>query len=444
MQIAEFRAKLKEYLKGDKVEDFLALCTYVRGEYNDGAGYVALQSALNTWEQQFNGKSPPAVGRLFYLALPPLVYPDACTQLKAHVTDLAAHDPRSWVRVILEKPFGRDLESSEELAGILGKLFSEETLYRIDHYLGKELTQNLLVMRFSNALFSSWWNRHYVDNVQITFKEPFGTEGRGGYFDKYGIIRDVIQNHLIQVLALLAMEAPVSLHPDDIRDEKSKLLRAIPPLTPEDCILGQYVAANGKPGYRDDPTVPPNSKCPTYAACKLSINNDRWMGVPFILKAGKALDDRSVVVRMQLKPCASPIFGDLNHMRNEFVMRFQPGEAIYAKMVVKKPGLDMQCEMSELDLSYMHRYKDVHIPDAYERLILDCIRGDQQHFVRRDELRAAWAIFTPLLHDIDAGRLQPEPYPYGSRGPESVNEFVAKAGYVQTRYIWNAASSKKE
>jgi glucose-6-phosphate 1-dehydrogenase len=264
------------------------------------------------------------------------------------------------------------------------------------------------------------------------------------------------------------MEPPVSGHPDDIRDEKCKVLRAIAPVSPRDCVLGQYTAGpkgveGGQPGYLDDPTVPEGSHCPTFAACRLDIRNERWAGVPFVLRAGKALNERSVTVRMQLRDAAACVGflggGGGGHgaggagahdngaassslspaatMRNEFVMRLQPGEAVYAKMVVKKPGLDMAAELSELDLSYSERYSAVAIPDAYERLILDCIRGDQQHFVRRDELRAAWAIFTPLLHSIDRGEVKPLPYAYGSRGPAAADELLAKAGYVRTRgYVW--------
>jgi len=268
-----------------------------------------------------------------------------------------------------------------------------------------------------------------------------------------------MQNHLVQLLALVAMEPPVTGHPDDVRDEKCKVLRAIAPVKARDCVLGQYTAgpkgaAGGQPGYLDDPTVPAGSKAPTFAACRLDIRNERWAGVPFVLRAGKALSDRSVTVRMQLRDAAAPagFFGgghggeggggeggasSAGCMRNEFVMRLQPGEAVYAKMVVKKPGLDMAAELSELDLSYSERYSGVVIPDAYERLILDCIRGDQQHFVRRDELRAAWAIFTPLLHAVDAGEVDPLPYAYGSRGPAAADALLAEAGYVRTRgYVW--------
>lgn len=201
----------------------------------------------------------------------------------------------------------------------------------------------------------------------------------------------------------------------------------------QDCILGQYVAGNGQPGYLDDDTVPRGSKTPTFAACRLTINNERWAGVPFVLRAGKALNERGVFVRVQLLPQATPLFNMVQpDMRNELVLRLQPGEAMWAKMVVKAPGLDMAAEMSELDLSYGERYLDAVIPDAYERLILDCIRGDQQHFVRRDELRAAWAVFTPLLAAIDAGEVDPEPYAYGSRGPPGQDAFLASTGESRT------------
>ncbi|GMH35965.1 hypothetical protein BSKO_03833 [Bryopsis sp. KO-2023] len=434
----ELRDRLKGYLKGEesKINEFLSLCTYKQGQYDGSAGYKGLQTALAERESKYC--SSPA-GRLFYLALPPSVYPQVCTGLKRNCDKLTnKSNPKSFLRLIVEKPFGKDLESSEQLASELGALYPEEQLYRIDHYLGKELTQNLIVMRFANNFLDSWWNRQYISNVQITFKENFGTQGRGGYFDQFGIIRDIIQNHLLQVMALLAMEKPVSLHPDDIRDEKLRVLRSIPPIVPEETVLGQYVSALDEPGYLDDETVPKGSKTPTYASCVMYVKNDRWDGVPFILKAGKALNERKAEVRIQLKPSPAPLYAS-EGMRNEFVMRLQPGEAIYMKMVVKKPGLEMATEMSELDLSYTERYKGIDIPDAYERLILDAIRGDQQHFVRRDELRAAWSIFTPLLHQIDEGKVDPVEYLFGSRGPVEADELLQRVGFEKgSKYVYQA------
>jgi glucose-6-phosphate 1-dehydrogenase len=348
------------------------------------------------------------------------------------------HVTGGWSRVVVEKPFGKDLASSEDLSSELGKLFTEDQLYRIDHYLGKEIVQNLLVMRFANRFFVPLWNRDNIANIQIVFKEDFGTEGRGGYFDEYGIIRDIIQNHLLQVLCLVTMEKPVSLTPEHVRDEKVKVLRAVQPIRDEDVVLGQYE------GYKDDPTVPKDSVTPTFASIILRINNERWDGVPFIMKAGKALDSRKAEIRVQFKDVPGDIFKCQKQGRNEFVMRLQPSEAMYMKLTVKQPGLDMKATQSELDLSYQQRYQDVVIPEAYERLILDTIRGDQQHFVRRDELRVAWEIFTPLLHRIDEGKLKAVPYEQGGRGPKEADELLnVRAGYVRTDgYIWIPPSLK--
>ncbi|WVZ74730.1 hypothetical protein U9M48_022880 [Paspalum notatum var. saurae] len=349
--------------------------------------------------------------------------------IKSYCMNPSSHT--GWTRVIVEKPFGKDLDSAEELSAELGQLFTEEQLYRIDHYLGKELVQNLLVLRFANRLFLPLWNRDNIANVQIVFKEDFGTDGRGGYFDQYGIIRDIIQNHLLQVFCLVAMEKPVSLKPEHIRDEKVKVLQSVEPIKHEEVVIGQY------DGYKDDPTVPDDSNTPTYASLVLRVHNERWEGVPFILKAGKALNSRKAEIRVQFKDAPGDIFRCKKQGRNEFVIRLQPSEAMYMKLTVKKPGLEMATEQSELDLSYGMRYQDVKIPEAYERLILDTIRGDQQHFVRRDELRAAWEIFTPLLHDIDAGKLKSVSYEPGTRGPQEADALSKRMGYVQTHgYIW--------
>jgi len=342
-------------------------------------------------------------------------------------------------RIIVEKPFGKDTQSCRELIGALKQSWTEDETFRIDHYLGKEMVKNILVLRFANVAMGAAWDRNSISNVQITFKEPFGTEGRGGYFDEFGIIRDILQNHLLQVLSILAMERPVSFAAEDIRDEKVKLLRAIPPIERSDTLLGQYVAANGKPGYLQDDTVPPNSVCPTFAAATLWINNPRWEGVPFILKAGKALNEAKVEVRIQFKDVASGIFKDIS--RNELVMRIQPSEAIYLKMNTKLPGLYTRAMPTEMDLTYKRRFTDTKIPEAYESLILDALKGDHSNFVRDDELDVAWKIFTPILHWIDGlsgPRPRPADYPYGSRGPKELDSFIGKYGYKRPteQYAW--------
>lgn len=315
------------------------------------------------------------------------------------------------------------------------------------------MVKNLMVLRFANVFMSSVWNRNHIDNVQITFKEPIGTQGRGGYFDEFGIIRDVMQNHLLQILTIVAMEKPVSLDAEDIRNEKVKVLRAIPPLKASEVLLGQYGASpDGKePAYVEDPTVPKGmlpkthigSTTATFAAAVFHINNERWEGVPFILKAGKgnpprfttALNEQKAEVRIQFKDVAGNIYNDIT--RNELVIRVQPKEAVYMKMMNKKPGLSNETVISELDLSYGKRYSDVKIPDAYESLILDCLRGDKSNFVRDDELEQAWGIFTPLLHELEKSGKKPEQYAFGTRGPASLNQFVENAGYSRhEHYVW--------
>ncbi|KAB1211793.1 Glucose-6-phosphate 1-dehydrogenase, cytoplasmic isoform 2 [Morella rubra] len=433
----DLRSRIRGFLIDDKnassersetVTKFLQLVKYVSGSYDSEEGFQLLDKEISEHEILRNSAEGSS-RRLFYLALPPSVYPSVCRMISHYCMNKS--DLGGWTRIVVEKPFGKDLESAEQLSTQIGELFDEPQIYRIDHYLGKELVQNLLVLRFANRLFLPLWNRDHIDNVQIVFREDFGTEGRGGYFDEYGIIRDIIQNHLLQVLCLVAMEKPISLKPEHIRDEKVKVLQSVLPIKDEEVVLGQYE------GYRDDPTVPHHSNTPTFATVILRIHNERWEGVPFILKAGKALNSRKAEIRVQFKDVPGDIFKCKKQGRNEFVIRLQPSEAMYMKLTVKQPGLEMSTVQSELDLSYGQRYQGVAIPEAYERLILDTIRGDQQHFVRRDELKAAWEIFTPLLHAIDDGGMKTLPYKPGSRGPAEADELLAKAGYVQTHgYIW--------
>lgn len=243
----------------------------------------------------------------------------------------------------------------------MSSLFSEEQIYRIDHYLGKEMVQNLMTFRFGNQIFSPTWNRENIASVLITLKEPFGTSGRGGYFDSFGIIRDVMQNHLLQILSLIAMEKPISRHPNDIRDEKVKVLKSVETLKLDDVVLGQYVGnpngeGDAKLGYIDDPTVPKNSTTATYALTVLRVKNERWNGVPFILRAGKALDERLAEVRIQYHDVAGDIFGGKSK-RNELVIRIQPREAINVKLMIKSPGITTDMKETEMDLIYDERFK---------------------------------------------------------------------------------------
>ncbi|CAN7131896.1 unnamed protein product [Brassica rapa subsp. narinosa] len=337
----------------DKMDQFLKRCFYHSGQYNSEDDFAELNTKLNEKEE---GKLS---NRLYYLSIPPNIFVDV-----VRCASLRASSVNGWTRVIVEKPFGRDSESSGELTRCLKQYLTEEQIFRIDHYLGKELVENLSVLRFSNLVFEPLWSRNYIRNVQLIFSEDFGTEGRGGYFDQYGIIRDIMQNHLLQILALFAMETPVSLDAEDIRSEKVKVLRSMKPLLLQDMIVGQYKghSKGGKayPGYTDDPTVPTNSLTPTFAAAAMFINNARWDGVPFLMKAGKALHTRGAEIRVQFRHVPGNLYKknfatDLDKATNELVIRVQPDEGIYLRINNKVPGLGMRLDRSDLNLLYRSR-----------------------------------------------------------------------------------------
>ncbi|CAD5163297.1 unnamed protein product [Musa acuminata subsp. malaccensis] len=408
---------------GDKMEQFLQRCFYHSGQYSSSENFLELDRKLKDKEV---GKS---ANRLFYLSIPPNIFVDV-----VRCASRTASSPTGWTRVIVEKPFGRDSQSSGDLTRSLKQHLTEDQIFRIDHYLGKELVENLSVLRFSNLVFEPLWSRKFIRNVQLIFSEDFGTEGRGGYFDNYGIIRDIMQNHLVQILALFAMETPVSLDAEDIRNEKVKVLRSMRTLQLDDVVVGQYKGhtrgGRSLPAYIDDPTVPKGSLTPTFAAAALFIDNARWDGVPFLMKAGKALNTRRAEIRVQFRHVPGNLykrnFGtDLDKATNELVIRVQPDEAIYLKINNKIPGLSMRLDSSNLNLLYASRYPR-EIPDAYERLLLDAIEGERRLFIRSDELDAAWALFTPVLKELEDKRIAPELYPYGSRGPVGAHYLAAK------------------
>ncbi|KAF3785680.1 Glucose-6-phosphate 1-dehydrogenase [Nymphaea thermarum] len=407
----------------DKMQEFLKRCFYLSGQYDSEDDFAVLDKKMKEKE---GGRLS---NRLFYLSIPPNVFVDA-----VRCASRSASSSVGWTRVIVEKPFGRDSESSGELTRGLKQHLTEDQIFRIDHYLGKELVENLSVLRFSNLVFEPLWSRNYIRNVQLIFSEDFGTEGRGGYFDNYGIIRDIMQNHLLQILAIFAMEPPVSLDAEDIRNEKVKVLRSIRQLQLDDVVIGQYKSHNrgGKvyPAYTDDPTVPKNSLTATFAAAALFIDNARWDGVPFLMKAGKALHSRRAEIRVQFRHVPGSLYkrnfgADIDRTTNELVIRVQPDEAIYLKINNKVPGLSMRLDRSNLNLHYAARYQG-EIPDAYERLLLDAIEGERRLFIRSDELDAAWSIFSPLLKDLEEKKIAPELYPYGSRGPVGAHYFASK------------------
>ncbi|KAM1191278.1 hypothetical protein FF1_011911 [Malus domestica] len=416
---------------GEKMDQFLQRCFYHSGQYDSQDHFAELDKKLKEHEA---GRVP---NRLFYLSIPPNIFIDAVCCASS-----SASSGNGWTRVIVEKPFGRDSESSATLTSALKQYLEEDQIFRIDHYLGKELVENLSVLRFSNLIFEPLWSRQYIRNVQFIFSEDFGTEGRGGYFDNYGIIRDIMQNHLLQILALFAMETPVSLDAEDIRNEKVlivlawcqvKVLRSMRPLQLENVVTGQYKShVRGGityPAYTDDKTVPKDSLTPTFAAAALFIDNARWDGVPFLMKAGKALHNKRAEIRVQFRHVPGNLYRsigtDLDRATNELVIRVQPDEAIVLKINNKVPGLGMRLDRSNLNLHYAARYSK-EIPDAYERLLLDAIEGERRLFIRSDELDAAWALFTPLLKEIEEKKVIPEYYPYGSRGPVGAHYLAAR------------------
>ncbi|XP_011020806.1 PREDICTED: glucose-6-phosphate 1-dehydrogenase, chloroplastic-like [Populus euphratica] len=408
---------------GEKIDQFLKRCFYHSGQYDSLENFAELDKKLKEHE---GGR---VSNRLFYLSIPPNIFIDA-----VKCTSSSASSSIGWTRVIVEKPFGRDSDSSAALTKALKQYLEEDQIFRIDHYLGKELVENLSVLRFSNLIFEPLWSRRYIRNVQLIFSEDFGTEGRGGYFDNYGIIRDIMQNHLLQILALFAMETPVSLDAEDIRNEKVKVLRSMRPLQLEDVVVGQYSSHTkggvNYPAYIDDSTVPKGSLTPTFAAAALFIDNARWDGVPFLMKAGKALHKKRAEIRVQFRHVPGNLYNqdfgnDLDLATNELVIRVQPDEAIDLKINNKVPGLGMRLDRSNLNLLYAARYSK-EIPDAYERLLLDAIEGERRLFIRSDELDAAWALFTPVLKELEEKNVIPEYYPYGSRGPVGAHYLAAR------------------
>lgn len=408
---------------GEKMDQFLERCFYHSGQYDSEENFRELDKKLSVHE---GGK---VSNRLFYLSIPPNIFIDA-----VKYASTSASSANGWTRVIVEKPFGRDSESSAALTKSLKQYLDEDQIFRIDHYLGKELVENLSVLRFSNLIFEPLWSRQYIRSVQFIFSEDFGTEGRGGYFDRYGIIRDIMQNHLLQILALFAMETPVSLDAEDIRNEKVKVLRSMKPLLLDDVVIGQYKSHTkggvSYPAYTDDKTVPDDSLTPTFAAAALFIDNARWDGVPFLMKAGKALHTKGAEIRVQFRRVPGNLYNrnfgsDLDRATNELVIRVQPDEAIYLRINNKVPGLGMKLDRSNLHLHYAARYSK-EIPDAYERLLLDAIEGERRLFIRSDELDAAWSLFTPLLKEIEEKKIIPEYYPYGSRGPVGAHYLAAR------------------
>jgi glucose-6-phosphate 1-dehydrogenase len=426
-------------------ESFASGIEYHRGDLDDPAAYAELAKRLDRIDRD-RGTSG---NRLFYLAVPPALYPEIVSHLdRAGLAASGRHrrtgPRRGWTRVIVEKPFGYDLESARTLNRVIADVLDENQVYRIDHYLGKETVQNLAVFRFGNGLFEPIWNRRYIDSVQITVAETVGIEGRGDFYDQTGALRDIVQNHGLQLMAMFAIEPPVEFAAEDLRDEKLKVLRAVKPMRTADVaanvLRGQYVSGwvEGERlhSYRDEPDVAPDSQTETFVALKLGIDSWRWAGVPFYLRTGKALPSRVTEISVQFKRAPLALFARAGVPQiddNVLAIRVQPDEGILLRFGAKVPGQGLQIRNVNMDFRYGSSFA-VDSPDAYETLILDAMIGDASLFTRADEVERAWEILQPILDAWSGATGGPlHFYAAGTWGPPAADELLERDGRAWRR-----------
>jgi glucose-6-phosphate 1-dehydrogenase len=397
-----------------RIAAFLERVTYVAIDAAGEAGWPRLKALVR-----------PEVVQAFYFSVAPSLFGALAERLHGH----AIAGPEA--RIVVEKPFGRDLASARALNATLAAHFRERQIYRIDHYLGKETVQNLMAVRFANTLFEPVWNARHIDHVQITVAETVGVEGRGAYYDTSGAMRDMVQNHLMQLLCLIAMEPPYHFDPDAVRDEKLKVIRALDPVAPGDLVRGQYLAANGSGSYLEH-AGDPASRTESYVALKVGVSNWRWKGAPFYLRTGKKLRARTSEIAVTFKAPPHSIFDDMRDWHeNVLVIRLQPNEGMNLMVMIKEPGPGgMRLAQVPLDMSFATVLGDTlaDVPDAYERLIMDVIRGNQTLFMRGDEVEAAWAWTDPVIAGWEARGDRPQGYDAGSSGPEDALMLMHRDG----------------
>lgn len=400
----QFRTEIREAVNefsrnkpgdSDRWDDFSQGLFYHQAEFHDPNGYQALDALMKEIDETRGTKG----NRLFYLATAPEYYALIAQQLGA----AGLNQSSGWTRIIIEKPFGHDLESALELNRQVLPIFNEPQVYRIDHYLGKETVQNIFAFRFANSIFEPLWNRNYVDHVQITAAESIGVEDRGGYYDTAGALRDMVQSHLLQLMALTAMEPPVSFDSSAVHDEKVKVMRAISQFSPElidrEVVRGQYGRGKGMLAYREEPRVDPTSNTETYVALRLRIDNWRWAGVPFCLRTGKRLNKRFTEIAVQFKEVPHPLFtreASPTFKPNVLALRIQPDEGIHLRFAAKRPGQTTELRDVKMDFYYKTAFGSAP-GEAYETLLIDAMRGDSTLFARKDEVEIAWSLVNPIL-----------------------------------------------
>ena len=431
------RKHSRQTVRDELWENFARSLFYHTSDFGDANGYKQLAERLD----QFDKERGTSGNRLFYFAAAPEQFEPILQQLKA--AGLNQSPNGGWTRVIVEKPFGTDLDSARELNRVVREAFPEEATYRIDHFLGKETAQNILVLRFANAIFEPLWDSRYIDHVQITAAETLGVEGRGGYYETAGALRDMVQNHLIQLLCLVGMEPPTDLRADSIRDEKVKVVRSLRRFSRDDVAIkvvrGQYAAGaiTGKPvpAYRAEERVNRNSKTETFVALRLAVDNWRWSGVPIYMRVGKRLPKSGTEISVHFKTAPQVLFNKENGDRDEnvLVIRIQPDEGTSLRMQAKVPGTSFRIEPVKMDFHYGTSFGKAS-PEAYERLLLDAMSGDATLFARRDEVEQAWDFIDRIEHawnESDAPQLFE--YAAGSWGPEQADELLARDGRAWRR-----------
>jgi len=442
----QFRDRMKQaILESEEVghvpdetwDRFAQRIHYVQGDMTEPAFFAAVSARV----AEFERASGQPRGRLFYLALPPSVYGTAVEHLAATGLTPRIDDPaqRPWARVIIEKPFGSSLETARRLNQVVLKHLAEHQVFRIDHYLGKETVQNLLVLRFANSIFEPIWNRQHIHHVQITAAETVGVEHRAGYYEQAGVVRDMFQNHLLQLLALTAMEPPVAFRAEEVRDEKAKVLRAVRPITPatidDFAVRGQYgagaIGGTAVPGYRQEERIAPSSTTPTYAAVRFLVDNWRWQGVPFFLRSGKRMARRATEIAIQFRHPPHLMFPENDGREfaaNVLVIRIQPNEGISLCFEIKVPGVDVKTTSVQMDFAYAGAFGATD-HSAYETLLLDAMVGDSTLYARSDQVLAAWALVDPIVQAWAAKPPRDFPnYVAGSWGPGIADAFIARHG----------------